>query len=393
MGDVTGRAPGARTGDLDGGAHRAPSLGVHLLAGLPTDAVRRGFARAREVIQVVPLEALGEVVVGDAKRIGVLLPPFVEPTAILESWMECDFLSHCFARPAHIAGVSAFVDVAHALDHLSSATPLSAHGWGRSGRDGRSVADILVGQIESATHLVLVGASPAPDSLARCLTVLNPGVSSIPLSGGSPRDLRRLAAALGADDRGARSAGRGTAPGRCPDRPRSDSREARSEPVVPPWLRVLRGEVEPAPGSGLHIYRRARPFDPTRLGRWLAHPPKELVRGKGLVWLSGEPDQSFGYSCAGSVHRLFPAGRWWASCTDGPWPSCAAQRRKLLERWHPRFGDRRQEIVFAGVGLDAGRLCAELDACLLGEEAVDDSLHPPRGGASERSSKPGARFH
>ncbi len=391
-GDEPKRAPGTPAEGLGASARPDPPLGVHLLAGLPTEAVRSGFERACNVMPVLPLDALAGATVGDATRIGVLLPPFVEPSLVVESWMECDFLTQRFGRPAHLEGVSTFLDVDHVVDHLASAAPLSLHGWGRSGLDGRTVADIVVGQIESATHLVHVGAAPVPDSLARCLTVLNPGASHVPFRDGSPRHLTGFAAALGADERGAQ--GRREAPARrCPDPPGPSVAAAGSEPVVPPWLEVLRADRDPAPGSGLLVYRRARPFDPTRLGGWLAAPPRELLRGKGNVWLANEPDRSFGYSCAGSVHRLFPAGRWWASCADGAWPSCTEHRRRLLERWHPRFGDRRQELVFAGIDLDPDRLRAGLDACLLAEEAIDDSLHVSREACLEPPPKPSPGLH
>ncbi|MGH0028519.1 MAG: hypothetical protein ACQGVC_01915 [Myxococcota bacterium] len=65
-------------------APTGPSLRVHLLAGLPTEAVRRGFERARESMPVVPLDAFAEVAVGNATRLGVLLPPFVEPSLVLD---------------------------------------------------------------------------------------------------------------------------------------------------------------------------------------------------------------------------------------------------------------------------------------------------------------------
>ncbi len=341
-----------------------PSLGVHLLAGLPTEGVRWGFERAGEVMPVVPLDALVDAVVGEETRLGVLLPPFVEPSFVVESWEECNFLPHCFGRPAHIASVSTFVDTDCAVDHLASAAPLSRHGWGRSDLDRRTVADILVGQIESATHLALVGATSTPDRLARWLTVLNPGAFPIPLRRGSGRDDFRV-----------------------------DVPPARSVRVVPAWLAALQGESDPEPGSDLFLYRRARPFDPGRFSDWLANPPRNLVRGKGQVWLASDPDQSFGYSCAGFVHRLFPAGRWWASREDGVWPSCASQRRRLLERWHPRFGDRRQELVFAGVDLDPDRLSAGLDACLVSEEAIEDALQTPGAEGRGPLSTPRARLH
>ncbi len=361
------RRPGAR-------GHREPALKVHLLAGLPTEAVRQSFERVSDVMPVVPLDGLAGGDIGDAPRIGVLLPPFVEPASVVESWTACEFLPNRFGRPAHVAGVSTFVDLAQVVDHLASAAPISLHGWGRSGFDGRTVADILVGQIESATHLVLVGADPASNSLARRLRVLNPTASRTPLRNGLPLDFEGFAVAPVADDGHLQGGSAESTEGRCRDDSGTDEPTAQLARVVPPWLEVLHGEQEPAPTSGLVVYRRARPFDPIRLQNWLEDPPSELVRGKGHVWLASEPDQSFGYSCAGAVHRLFPAGRWWASGSDGAWPSCSDQRRRLLERWHPRFGDRRQELVFAGVDLDAARLCAGLDACLLAEEAVEDGL-------------------
>ena len=370
-----------------------PSLGVHLLAGLPTEVVQWGFERACDLMPVVPMDALGDFDGGRVTQLGVLLPPFVEPSQVVESWEECEFLPHRFGRPAHIAGVSTFIDVDRMAEHLASAAPLSLHGWGRSERDRRTVADLLVEQIEPASHLVLVGVTPLADALARCLGVLNPGAHRIPLRSGSRLELNAFAVALGSDRLG--DSARGGVPHRehRPDPMRRDAGVARSAQVVPPWRQALHGEGEPSPDSGVFVYRRARPFDPRRFGDWLANPPRDLVRGKGQVWISSDATRSYGYSCAGSVHRLFPGGRWWASCTDGQWPNCPSQRRRLLERWHPRFGDRRQEIAFVGVDLDCGRLRAELDACLLAEKSIRDALHPLQGDGWEAPSSPSPRLH
>ena len=71
------------------------------------------------------------------------------------------------------------------------------------------------------------------------------------------------------------------------------------------------------------------------------------------------------------MHRIFEAGHWWASDSSGQWPACEEQRTRLLERWHPRFGDRRQELVFVGVDVDRDRLVAELDRCLVAEKDLE----------------------
>lgn len=344
------------------------SLAVHLLAGLPTEAVTAGFARAGDATKVLRLDELADADLGDASRIAVLLPPFAEPSVIVESWEACEFLPTRFGRPAHVAGVTTFLDTARVGEQLASTATLASLGWGRSELDRRTVADILVGQIESATHLALVGDHRMSESLGRCLAVLNPEATRARCSDGPDPSL--LATALGLDGAGARSAR-----------------------VLPRWLEVLRGERDAEGDDDLFVYRRARPFDERRLLEWLADPPGELLRGKGQVWLSSEPDRIFGYSCAGSVHRLFPAGRWWASATDGGWPSCPEQRKWLLERWHPRFGDRRQELVFVGIDLDADRLSAQLDRFLLDEESIGLGWNDAGASGLATTAMPGASLH
>ena len=169
--------------------------------------------------------------------------------------------------------------------------------------------------------------------------------------------------------------------------------EASSVRVVPPWLTALHGECDPQPSSELFLYRRSLPFDASRFSAWMEAPPRELVRAKGNLWFASEPDRSFGYSCAGAVHRVFPGGPWWASLSGGTWPTCSTDRRRLLARWHPRFGDRRQELVFTGIDLDPARLSAELDRCLVAEDALGDGSYAASHASPPSGSAPGTGLH
>ncbi|MHA7835885.1 MAG: GTP-binding protein [bacterium] len=323
---------------------------VHLFGGLPTERVGRGVERIREVL---PVQSFAEFVASPemaCEQLGVQLPPHVESSEIVEDWEACDHLAKRFGRGAGIGNVVTLVDSERVEEQLRTSDSMAAHGWGRSHRDMRTLADIVVGQIESATHLVLVGSSPCCERLRRLLGVLNPSAARLVLDNTSNEELRVVLT-------GPRPIG-------------SDDRACGSARVVPPWLELLRAESPERPTAERFLYRRRRPFDARRFGEWLADPPRALLRGKGNVWLENRCDQALGYSCAGSVHRLFVAGQWWASTSGSTWPDCDGARRRLLERWHPLFGDRRQEIAFVGVDLDPEAISLTLDACLLSEEEV-----------------------
>ena len=47
------------------------------------------------------------------------------------------------------------------------------------------------------------------------------------------------------------------------------------------------------------------------------------------------------------------------------WPDDPFWRKRLRENWNEVYGDRRQEIVFIGAGMDESALRARLDACLV----------------------------
>ena len=347
---------------------------VHLLGGLPTESVSVGFDRIREVLPIESFAGFIEPTADEWGQKGVLLPPHIETSQIVEEWEACDYLANRFGGGAHIGNVLTLVDSELVGSQLDSADPISSFGWGRSPRDVRTVADIAVGQIESATHLVLAGSPRSRDSVLRVLRVLNPSAATLALDDAQDADLRELVTC-------SRGAGR-------------NGRAAASARIVPPWLDLLQAESAAPRESSRFLYRRSRPFDPERFGEWIADPPRELVRGKGKVWLANRCDDAFGYSCAGSVHRVFAAGRWWASCGGSTWPACDEERRRLLDRWHPRFGDRRQEIAFVGVDLDPERLCSALDSCLVsGEEALDAVLRSLPGAPSSAGATPRGALH
>eukprot|EP00967_Tisochrysis_lutea_P136022 scaffold242058_cov29-Tisochrysis_lutea.AAC.4 len=65
---------------------------------------------------------------------------------------------------------------------------------------------------------------------------------------------------------------------------------------------------------------------------------------------------------AGKRLELSEMGRWWASIDRDQWPSTHIDN--ILEDFSGDGGDRRQEIVFIGAGLDETAITSLLDACL-----------------------------
>ncbi|WP_438883757.1 GTP-binding protein, partial [Bacillus cereus group sp. Bce006] len=64
------------------------------------------------------------------------------------------------------------------------------------------------------------------------------------------------------------------------------------------------------------------------------------------------------------------AGLFWKAIPQEQWPTNKDDLAAIEEHWLEPFGDRRQELVFIGQGLDKVAMTKALDECLLNEEAV-----------------------
>ena len=74
----------------------------------------------------------------------------------------------------------------------------------------------------------------------------------------------------------------------------------------------------------------------------------------------------------GALSSTTPLGTWWSSVPKERWPDHAPFRDYIRDNWAEPFGDRRQEIVFIGTGIDWAMLKDQLDACLIPEEQCAD---------------------
>jgi G3E family GTPase len=134
------------------------------------------------------------------------------------------------------------------------------------------------------------------------------------------------------------------------------------------WQRALVGKKTPPANEfdlASFVYRARRPFHPGRLWDVLQETMPGVLRVKGFFWLASRHNHAGIWSQAGRAFRDDLAGRWWASLPREEWPDEPVAQEEIHRLHQEPYGDRRQELVFIGAGMDRSSIEARLDQCLL----------------------------
>ncbi|MCT2399898.1 GTP-binding protein [Novosphingobium mangrovi (ex Huang et al. 2023)] len=256
------------------------------------------------------------------------------------------------------------VDAVNLLRDYSSQDFLADRGESLGEGDDRSLVGLLVEQIEFADVVVVNKASSvSAEQLAvvtKLVASLNAGARIIPCDHGQvPLD-----AIL--------------------DTGLFDEEKAAQHPL---WAKELYGYAGHVPeteeyGIESFVYRARGPFDPAKFHAFLTGGGLDaVVRAKGHFWLATRPDWVGELAVAGAQTMTARLGRWWASIPRNQWPDDDRFENFVAGHWDAVWGDRRQELVFIGIGMDAARIRAGLDACLLPVDAFTPEmwmgLHDP----------------
>ena len=213
--------------------------------------------------------------------------------------------------------------------------------------DGRTLVNLLTEQIEFSNVIVLNKTRDAGpvrvDTAHKIIAALNPDARVIDVDHGRVPPGAILGTGLFDFDRAAEH---------------------------PLWAKELYGFASHLPesesyGIASHVYRARRPFDPVGLHTVLNGDLPGVIRAKGHFWLATRPDWAAEFSLAGAVSSVAPLGRWWAAVPEGRWPKHPEALAEMRAHWAEPWGDRRQEIVFIGHGMDWPAIAAALDAALV----------------------------
>ena len=275
-----------------------------------------------------------------------------EPLPVAETFTFSDEEDVSLSDIADLDTMVTVVDGVNFLKDYEEAKFLQDTGESLGEDDERSVADLLVEQVEFADVILMskVDLVTAEDveRLKAILGALNPDAKLLPIAHGEV-DLGSVLNTGLFDFERAQQA--------------------------PGWLKQMRGEHVPETeeyGISSFTYCARKPFHPEKFYNFL-HGTEgygKLLRSKGYFWLATRPEFAGQWSQAGGIARYGFGGMFWSAVPRNRWPDDPDYLASISEQWVEPFGDMRQELVFIGQGLDEERIRQALDACLLSDEQL-----------------------
>lgn len=244
------------------------------------------------------------------------------------------------------------VDAVNLLNDYSSHDFLSDRGEALGDEDERSLVNLLVEQIEFADVVVLNKVADAEPHQVKAA--------------------RQIIRSLNADARIIETSHSDVPADAILDTGLFDFAKAHDHPM---WAKELYGFADHVPeteeyGVTSFVYRARRPFEPEKIMAFLNGDLPGVIRAKGHFWIATRPEWVAEFSLAGALSSIKPLGTWWASVPKDRWPSHDSVQSYMTQHWQEPWGDRRQEIVFIGVGIDWSTMKAGLDTCLVPEDSA-----------------------
>jgi G3E family GTPase len=275
-----------------------------------------------------------------------------EPLPIAETFTFADEDGVSLSDVATLDTMVTVVDAVNFLKDYDKATYLQDTAESLGEEDERSVADLLVDQVEFA-DVILISKTDLVDTsalnqLIATIKALNTRAKIIPISSGKV-DINDILNTGLFDFELAQQA--------------------------PGWLKEMRGEHIPETeeyGIASFNYVARSPFNPEKFYQFLHNTEHfgKLIRSKGYFWLATRPQFCGQWSQAGGIARYGFAGMFWRAIPRENWPTDEESLDAIEEKWVEPFGDMRQELVFIGQNLDEAAMITALDSCLLSEEEL-----------------------
>ena len=270
-----------------------------------------------------------------------------EPLPVAATFDFRDEFGESLSDVARLDTMVTVVDAVNLLNDFSSHDFLRDRGEVMGEEDERSLVHLLTDQIEFADVVILNKVSDAipaqVDAARKIIRSLNADAEIIETNQSEVAAEKILNTGL------------------------FDIDKAHEHPM---WAKELYGFSDHVPeteeyGVSSYVYRERQPFIPEKILAALNGDLPGVIRAKGHFWISTRPDWVAEFSMAGALSSVKPMGTWWASVARENWPDHNGVDAYVQAHWQEPWGDRRQELVFIGAGIDWNALKAKLDACLV----------------------------
>ncbi|MEL7128075.1 MAG: GTP-binding protein [Pseudomonadota bacterium] len=273
-----------------------------------------------------------------------------EPLPVAATFDFRDEHGDSLSDVARIDTMVTVVDAVNLLKDYSSHDFLHDRGEVLGDEDDRTLVHLLTDQIEFADVVVL---NKVDDATSQQVDAA-----------------RKIIRSLNADTEIVEANYSDVPPSKIFDTGLFDFEKAETHPM---WAKELYGFADHVPeseeyGVTSYVYRSRRPFAPQAIHDLLNGALPGVIRAKGHFWVATRPEWLIEFSLAGALSSVSPLGTWWASVPQERWPEGPALQNYLKEHWREPWGDRRQEMVFIGAGIDWPALTAHLDAALVPDE-------------------------
>jgi len=134
-----------------------------------------------------------------------------------------------------------------------------------------------------------------------------------------------------------------------------------------PFLRSAAAAARPSHeekyGIRSFVFQARRPFEARKFFALIEGGLPGLLRAKGYFWTQERPDEMGFLSVAGGATSYDFLSYWWAAMVENGRVGLEHRPELIVALWAEPHGDRRQELVFIGVGLEEAAIRAGLTTC------------------------------
>ena len=269
-----------------------------------------------------------------------------EPMPVAETFFFEDESGKKLSNVARLDTLVTVIDAKNFLNELDEADYLKDRDLQAGDEDTRTIADLLVEQVEFANVLVInksdLVSKKELESLKSLTRKINSSAKVLTCQHGNLQPDSILNTGL------------------------FDIEQTREhDQWMKTPLEAKESETEEF-GISSFVYKRRAPFHPERFWQLISNRWEGVVRSKGSFWIASRPDLVGVWSQAGGSCSAYFKGQWFASLPKEDWNFETKEDYEMFQKeWDKTFGDRQQEIVLIGRNMNKESLIRDLDKCLL----------------------------